>query len=508
MERRTIDLPASEVTLLEDRARVVRRGTIDLARGVHRLRIDDVAPVLVDKTLDARSSAGHVRDVHVERRARVLPEDRADEVRELDRAIEALRDEHARLQSRVGRIDGALALVETAGARTLEEIAQDAAWSREESDWDARIAAIDEREAALRAERVDLVRAATDRRRELSRMETQRAALIQPSTDQRAAILLDVELDEDGRVELEVEYVTPSACWRPYHRAERIGGRLRFESDGCVWQNTGEDWSDVLVRFSTQRPSLGVEPPRLSTDLVRVQKKSALVHVEQRQEIVESTGLGRSREAEELPGIDDAGEALEIAAPSKATIVSDGRPHRIPLASFETDAETSLLCVPELVLAVIEKSVQTHQGKHPILAGPVDLIRDGGLVGRTSTLYVACGERFELGWGPDPALRVHREKDELDRDSNVLGNWHSVTSRIVDRISNLGDAVRKIELVERVPVSEIEKVKIEIDRENTTRGVTADQDGMVRFALELPAFGREEVELRYILRRHSDVAGL
>jgi hypothetical protein len=31
---------------------------------------------------------------------------------------------------------------------------------------------------------------------------------------------------------------------------------------------------------------------------------------------------------------------------------------------------------------------------------------------------------------------------------------------------------------------------------------------MVRFALELPAFGREEIELRFILRRHSDVAGL
>ena len=48
-----IEAPVVEVTVLEDRAHVVRRGRIELPAGTSRLRIDGVAPVLADKTLCA-----------------------------------------------------------------------------------------------------------------------------------------------------------------------------------------------------------------------------------------------------------------------------------------------------------------------------------------------------------------------------------------------------------------------------------------------------------------------
>ena len=45
--------PVVEVTVLEDRAHVVRRGQLELGAGVTRLKIAGVAPVLADKTLCA-----------------------------------------------------------------------------------------------------------------------------------------------------------------------------------------------------------------------------------------------------------------------------------------------------------------------------------------------------------------------------------------------------------------------------------------------------------------------
>src|SRR5262245_61515151 len=47
------EVPVVEVTLLEDRALVVRRGVVELPPGRSRLRIDGVSPVMVDKTLAA-----------------------------------------------------------------------------------------------------------------------------------------------------------------------------------------------------------------------------------------------------------------------------------------------------------------------------------------------------------------------------------------------------------------------------------------------------------------------
>jgi len=56
------------------------------------------------------------------------------------------------------------------------------------------------------------------------------------------------------------------------------------------------------------------------------------------------------------------------------------------------------------------------------LAGPVDLIRENGFVGRTSVLFIAAGERFELGWGPDAELRVKRHSESKQEKSRRLSS--------------------------------------------------------------------------------------
>jgi len=316
-----------------------------------------------------------------------------------------------------------------------------------------------------------------------------------------------IEAGAAGVHEIAIEYLVPSACWRPYHRASRRDGRVTFESQGCVWQNTGEAWEDVTLRFSTQRPSLGAEPPALATEQLRVQKKSERIVVETRAQRIETTGLGAAdaRIAPELPGIDDGGEVRELVAPHPTSVLSNGRPHRATLFAFDVDCEESLFCAPELEEAVLRKTTQTNQGARPLLAGPVDLVSNGGFVGRTSILFVAPGERFELGWGPDPALRVHRDREDSEETVKLLSNWRATDRKIVDKLSNLGPEPRRIEIVERVPVSELDKVKIELDEDATGR--RADADGFVRWTIALPPFGRDRAVLRYTVKRHADVSG-
>lgn len=499
-------IPVDEVTLMEDRARVVRRGAVELEPGLHRLRVEGVAPILADKTLAARCETARVNDVGVARRRVHVLADRDAAVRALDEALEACRDAVHAESERLQRVEEALARLEQAADRTVEEIAVDAAWSRAEPEtWGRRLKTVNELGERLRAERLDARHALEDAKRAEARKREERAAAARPSDAMRATVTITVEVESAGAHEIALEYVVPNACWRPRHRAVLEGDALRFESEGCVWQRTGEDWDDVQLRFSTQRPSLGAEPPRLATDRLRVKRKAERLVVEARQQVVETTGVGGGAAAPELPGIDDGGEVQELVAAHRVRVPSDGRPHRAPLFGFEAAAEETLTCAPELVPAVLRKTVQENAAPRPLLAGPVDLVRGGGLVGRTSILFVAPGERFELGWGPDPALRVHREVEVTEEESKMLTRWHDSARVVVDKLSNLGPEARTVELVERVPVSEIEKVKIELDASVTGR--EADGDGFVRWTVELPAFGRDRIELRYVVSRHSDVSG-
>lgn len=556
------DIPVDEVTLLEDRARVVRKGVIELGAGLTRLRIEGVAPVLSDKTLtgdvlagpdgssDSAAESGDAEDeqkkslgaelvdAQVTRRLMVSYDDPGREaapdeaglqaeLKEREAEIKQLETENAMLERHAGGLDKIAQL-------TYTELTEDVSWGREiGAQWSGRM---DELQASERDARQRALAATLDleeRKRARHRLQLRIERLHNPPEREWAAIEAVVSVERAGAYTLVFDYVVPGACWRPYHSAQLFepdpgsdadgedrgddkgqsdASRVVFASDACVWQSTGEDWNDVQLVFSTERASLGTDPPTLSSDLLHVRRKSDDVVVETRQQEIQTAGLGAgesaTREAPELPGIDDGGVVRNFRAPSRSSIPADGRPYRIAISSFESPASVELVAMPELVECVLTKSVQENRSKVPILAGPVDLIRRSGLVGRTQVLYVAAGEKFEIGWGPEPDLRIKRTTEVTEDKSRLLSSWMERSHKVYVMLSNLGDRTHAIEVTERIPVSEIDKVKIQLDSEETTGGKKPDDNGFVTWRVDLASRGYERVQLCYQLKKHEDVRGI
>ena len=189
---------------------------------------------------------------------------------------------------------------------------------------------------------------------------------------------------------------------------------------------------------------------------------------------------------------------------------ADGRPRRFALGNFSTSAELALVLMAERVPAVILRSTQSNTGNQPLLAGPVDLIRRGGLAGRTSVRFIAAGARFELGWGPDPDLRVQRrhEKQEVKHGLLAVASWPATTHRVVVDLSNLSGHARQVQVIERLPVSEIDRVQIEHDPATTSPAATPDADGLARWTVKIPAHSHCGITLGWTLKRHPEVVGL
>lgn len=508
MKRMTASLPIAEVTVLEDRAHVVRRGRLSLESGQVRICVEGVAPVLADKTLLARihGEGASVVDARAQRRKVVnLAEDGADLVEELRRERERLDDRIASTQAELGASEARRQALEALAQLTLTEIADDVAWGRPPREAE-EIRSVSERRRELARQRIELAHRLEREHAELARLEDRIAALETPADDAVADLEIDVTVDRTTEAELVVDYVVPNACWRPYHRAELSEDGLRFETDACVWQRTGEAWDDVSLVLSTERASLGTEPPELASDVLRVQRKREALVVETREQRIDTLGVGAERV--ELLGIDDAGEPQKLTPRRRTSVPSDGRPHRIVLSAFEAPVEKSLESVPEVSHHVVLRTVQQNHGAGPILAGPVDLVRGGGLCGRTAVLFVAPGERFELGWGPEAELRVSRRVELEKEDTNLIGNWIAHKHHVEVRLSNLGERQHRVHVRERVPVSEIEKVKVEPHAKDTTEKKTPDKDGFIDWDVTLEPFGTAAVDVCYTLRKHADVVGL
>jgi len=512
-----LDARVKEVVLMEDRAQVIREGQADLPAGRVQVRVEGVAPILADKTLAVSVVLGpsgtQVAWAKVERALTRRAESRPEVVAEMEANLEAEEEKRQILADRLEGLREELEGLADAMQKRVDEISEDAAWGRDAvKEWASHLGCIDERETVLRARRVVWGKEKDDIEEKIHDIEQRRDALLSPVSDFVASIVAELHLESSGPCTLGFRYLVPGACWRPQHRATLIPGEgtptIRFEMDGCVWQYTGEDWMDADLAFSTQRPSLGTEPPLLRADELSAEKKEEVVAVEMRDLIIETAGLGRGKQTKEMPGIDDAGEALTLRSKHRASIPSDGRPYRVAILSFEGEARAEYLALPELAAAVIHKVACVNGANRPLLAGPVDLVAESGFVGRTSVLYVAPGEKFEIGFGPDPEIRIHRKSESKEHEKGMLSRWIRTKHTVTLHLSNIGAAKKTFRVRERIPVSEIEQVKVTCDEAGNSEGVVPDEDGFVEWKVDLPGGGTATRELRYTVEKHQDVVGM
>jgi uncharacterized protein (TIGR02231 family) len=518
-EIQTLDLtaPVTTVTLLEDRAQIQRIAKVSLTAGLWRVHVVKVAPILSDKSLRAefnhRSSGARVNDVRVRRRMLIKESDRSGLFEELKNEWRAQFDRYNILTEDRHQLEDRFQQIGIILAKALQELPIDAAWGQVDPlAWRSQLQPLFQTMRETRSEILSTYHAQERLKSTIERLVNRIQAEARPDRMFVAQLEADLEIAETGEYELAFDYVVPNACWRPYHQAQlQIGenSQLTFRTDGCVWQNTGEDWLNVDLVFSTARASLGTEPPLLRDDLLNIREKDKRIAVEMRDRSVETTGLGAgtSPETIDLPGVDDGGEVRTLRAPSKAHIPSDGRPYRVPLFQFQSSAKIDRVLMPELALEVVLKSEQTNNSTVPILAGPVDLVRSTEYVGRTMVSFIAPQEKFALGWGTDANMRVQRIQSQ-QRDRNHLTQWNIITNTVSIFLSNIGDETRKIAMTERIPVSELEQVKIAVVADETSDRIQPDLNGFCNWNLQIPAYSHAKVILVYKIDAAPDVEGL
>lgn len=526
-----LSLPITAVTCLEDRAQVERSGVVEVAAGVQRLRVGPVTALAVDRSLRAEaidvSGVGNlgvtVVDARVVRAADVPPPRPGADASKLRALVDDLERELAALGERRRHIEAALAVAHQAGEelhRALGEFAGiegDSTSVRFDTvDWAGRLDAVGTAEERRQDERFAAEREYALLSERLSEARTALAATEEDPSTVRAFVEVVVEAERSGPVELRVVHLVPCALWRPAYRAtlSADGTALTVDSDAVVWQRTGEDWTGVRLSLSTARPTLAARPPVLVPDELVLRDKSdeekRTVEVDLREEEIAKVGAVGGGGSAEVPGVDDGGEVRVLAAPTPATVPSDGRPHRVHLTSFTAPARTEQAATPELSPLVTRVAYVTNQAGHVLLAGPVDLVRASGFVGRGQLKFAGQGEEVRLPFGSEDSFRVVREVTEQKTTKAVSGR--TIVTRtvrvFVSHLGGTGDAVPVV-LRERIPVSEVSAVEVALRADACDPApAEVDAEGIVRYDLRLAPGERREVRLMYELSASGKVTGL
>ena len=134
-------------------------------------------------------------------------------------------------------------------------------------------------------------------------------------------------------------------------------------------------------------------------------------------------------------------------------------------------------------------------------------MRSSGFVGTTKTLFVAPGERFAMGFGPDADVRVQRTVD-VTEEVDAVDQWRRKTHAVSIFLSNLGVEDKILEVSERMPVSEIEHVEVTLVADKTSGAPEVNEQGIVTWKMTLPGASRMRLSLTWVVAFAPGVQGM
>jgi uncharacterized protein (TIGR02231 family) len=505
------------VTVYPDGASVTRVITLDLAAGDTTLVAKDFPLALdpsslrVEGVAEAKLTIGAI-DAKPPRAAPPVNQS------EIDKRIEALKDEHDNLQGAITAAEARRKFAERFAETSPAGIGEKGE-ARPIAEWRAAFAAVAEEVASADTAIRDAERKQRDIDREIARLESDRA--IKPPS--KLEVRIDLASPAATKATLRVTYAVRNARWTPLYDVRLDTGAkdrkpaLELVRRAEITQSTGEDWSNVALGVSTVRIARGGSAPDLNSLVVQYPQPPRALPAP----AVSDSNKLRSMAPAPMAAAETApprAEEQQATAEIGAFQATFRIPGRVSVGASEGTKSlriSTATIAPDLVIrsapvadptAFLEASfVQSEDA--PLLPGRVAIYRDGAFVGRGKMAAAGKDETVRLGFGADDKVKIERSVIKRNEGSAGL----IVTSKTDERsfktsVRNGHEFPIKVAIEDQLPVSENEDIVVEMLPSTTPPTTTnlRDKRGVLEWALEAKPGEVKDVTFAWRVRWPKD----
>src|SRR5438552_5849848 len=489
------------VTVYPDGASVTRVIALDLPAGDTTLVAKDFPLTLDPSSLRVEGEGGAKLTIGAidTKPPRPVP---PVNVSELDKRIEALRDERANL-------DGAMAAAE-ARRKFAERFAEaspaglgEKGEARPLTEWRAAFAAISEEIASADTAIRDAQRKQREIDREIARLESDRAA----KPPNKLEVRVELASTAATKATLRVTYAVRNARWAPLYDARLDTGAkdrkpaLELVRRAEITQTTGEDWPNVALAVSTVRTARGGQAPDLNSLIVQyppppraaasVSAPASAPPDRLRQFRFGSGGSDGAvnEKADEQQAAAEVGSFQAVfKIPGRVSVGASEGAKALRIATASIAPDLLVRSVPVIdPTAFLEASFKQAEDA-ALLPGRVSIYRDGVFVGRGRMAAAGKDETVRLGFGADDKVKI--ERTVLKRNEGSAG-LIVTTSKTDERafktsVRNGHDFPLRIAIEDQLPVSENEEISVEMLSSTTPPTTTnlRDKRGVLEWAFE------------------------
>ena len=349
------------------------------------------------------------------------------------------------------------------------------------------------------------------------------------SVPQKKSIKVSIEVIKAGSYILEVSYLNYNATWSPSYDLRIMLENKQMEIIGyaIVSQNSGEDWKDVKMSFSTAQPSLSAWLPDLkplyatltqkvprSSYAAKRKYKSGMAQMALNREILANQTIdnamslpqmdkkvnykkagSRSRiKNEPASPIGDSYLTAEAVSkigsvvfntPKRSDIMADGSPHRIAIIQKQLPIKYEYVTCPKVSPQAYLKVLGKNSFGVPMLKGKLNVFKGNDYVGPSYTTGILPDEDFELTLNVDENIRVSRKLEEKkEKGPGFLSSSKTITYDFLIKIENYKKENIVIEVLDQIPVSKDKDVTIE-KGDFSDKPVKEGKDGIIKWRFKL-----------------------
>lgn len=492
------------VTVYPDGATVTRVMSLDLASGDSTLVAKDF-PLSLDPTslrVEGEAGAKLIIGTIDARPPKAAP---PANLSELDKRIEALRDQRADLQ---GVIDSANARRKFAQhfAEASPAGLGEKGEARPIADWRAAFAAVGEEIATADT----AIRDATRKQREIDRQIVELEAERSAKPPSKLEVRIDVASTAPTKATLRVTYSVRNARWLPLYDARLDTGakdrkpQLELVRRAEITQSTGEDWSNVTLGVSTVRISRGGSAPELSSLVAQYPQVPKPLALGTASDLARPAPMTRQAQSP-MPKVAEAAEPRERAdgqqaiaeigdfqatfrIPGRVSLGAAEGTKSLRIAAVNVPADLAVRAAPVLDPTAFLEASFKQTDDATLLPGKVAIYRDGTFVGRGKITASAKDDIVRLGFGADDKVKI--ERAVLKRNEGSAGLLVT-TSKTDERafkttIRNGHDFPIKVAIEDQLPVSENEDIAVEMLPSSTQPTATniRDKRGVLEWSFD------------------------
>ncbi|QAA81672.1 mucoidy inhibitor MuiA family protein [Aequorivita sp. H23M31] len=308
------------------------------------------------------------------------------------------------------------------------------------------------------------------------------------------------------KTDFEINYFSNNVSWTPFYEinVDNLNEPAQLIYKANVSQNTGIDWKQVKLAFSSGNPQRNNNAPELNPWWVGFRQPVVYnQRTSNRQAGIQKESMnGSSAELDEMVIVQENQLSTSFVVNTPYDIYSNQKPQAVELKEYQLPAKYSYFTAPRLDEGAFLVAKVSNWQQYNLLPGNANLIIDNNFAGNSYINPNSTEDTLTLSLGRDERIITKRERINEEGSTSFFGGSQKRVYTYEISVRNSRKEAIDIDVKEQFPLS-TEK-DIEIKLLETSNAKVNNDKGELTWNLHLNAGETKKVRISYSVKLPKD----